>query len=113
MDHWTVVEPPTQGPINPSVLYLQLHHKPAAVFHDEFCDLDVRRCDKEFFKSFMHIDPRVSDYIDRVGFDGVRIASYVHVDHGLITALVERWRQETHTFHLPIIGETTITFARC
>ncbi|XP_027109072.1 serine/threonine-protein phosphatase 7 long form homolog [Coffea arabica] len=109
MDHWNAVEPPTQGPINSSVLYLQPHHRSAIVFDGESCDLDVRRCDKESFKPFMHIDPRVSDYTDMIGFGGVRRVGYVHVDHGLITALVEYWKQETHIFHLSIMGEATIT----
>ena len=30
------------------------------------------------------------------------------IDHGLITALVERWQLETHTFHLPH-GDMSIT----
>ncbi|KAL0011170.1 hypothetical protein SO802_006278 [Lithocarpus litseifolius] len=32
----------------------------------------------------------------------------MEVDHALITALVKRWRSETHTFHLPH-GEVGIT----
>ena len=30
------------------------------------------------------------------------------IDHALITALVERWRSKTNTFHLPC-GEATVT----
>ena len=32
----------------------------------------------------------------------------INFDSALIAALVERWRRETNTFHLPV-GEMTIT----
>ncbi|KAK1355732.1 hypothetical protein POM88_048988 [Heracleum sosnowskyi] len=41
-------------------------------------------------------------------FDGVARLAGMAIDWSLITVLVERWRPETHTFHLPI-GECTIT----
>ncbi|KAG6530854.1 hypothetical protein ZIOFF_004615 [Zingiber officinale] len=47
-------------------------------------------------------------HIQEAGFEGVIRCGYIQLDHGLITALVERWRLETHTFHFPI-GEATIT----
>ncbi|XP_042404956.1 serine/threonine-protein phosphatase 7 long form homolog [Zingiber officinale] len=47
-------------------------------------------------------------HIQEAGFEGVIRCGYIQLDHGLITALVERWRPETHTFHFPI-GEATIT----
>lgn len=42
------------------------------------------------------------------GLYGVFLIGSFRHDAGLITAFVERWRQETHTFHLPF-AEATIT----
>ncbi|XP_047945408.1 serine/threonine-protein phosphatase 7 long form homolog [Salvia hispanica] len=43
------------------------------------------------------------------GFGGViECGKSMKVDNELITALIERWRPETHTFHLPV-GEATVT----
>ena len=36
------------------------------------------------------------------------LVAYGRVDRAIITTLVVRWRQETHTFHLPL-GEAIIT----
>ena len=47
-------------------------------------------------------------YIDAVGLTGFFKVLDMEVDHALITALVERWCPETHTFHLPH-GEMGIT----
>ena len=47
-------------------------------------------------------------YIDAVGLTGFFKVLDMEVDHALITALVEWWCPETHTFHLPH-GEMGIT----
>ena len=54
------------------------------------------------------LDPRIARYINEAGFEGLFKVPNLEVDHALITALVERWRPETHTFHLPH-GEMSIT----
>lgn len=50
----------------------------------------------------------IMSYLERAGFVDVAKISYLKVDLKLVVALLERWRPETHTFHLPI-GECTIT----
>jgi hypothetical protein len=52
--------------------------------------------------------PRFIPYLQQAGFYGIAKLGFIKMDWALITTLVERWRQETHTFHLPH-GEMTIT----
>ncbi|XP_066328824.1 protein MAIN-LIKE 1-like isoform X2 [Miscanthus floridulus] len=56
-------------------------------------------------------DERYTPYIWRAGFlELVRVVNYglPPLDPALLTAAVDRWRPETHTFHLPY-GEMTLT----
>ncbi|XP_027915963.1 protein MAIN-LIKE 1-like [Vigna unguiculata] len=54
------------------------------------------------------IDPRVRMLIDQVGFGHVLKVDNMKINHLMVTTLYERWRIETHTFHMPL-GETTVT----
>ena len=53
-------------------------------------------------------DNRVIDIIKLLRLKGLFRAPSREIDNCLISALVERWRPETHTFHLPH-GEMLIT----
>ncbi|XP_061363711.1 protein MAIN-LIKE 2-like [Gastrolobium bilobum] len=50
----------------------------------------------------------VTDYLTQAGFIHVARMRHIQIDAPLISALVERWRPETHTFHMTQ-GEMTIT----
>ena len=54
------------------------------------------------------VDDRVVDIIKALGLEGLLRIPSREIDHGLITASVEQWQPETHTFHMPH-GEVTIT----
>ena len=54
------------------------------------------------------LDERMMPYLLQSGFAGLSKLRSIQLDWALLTALVERWRPETHTFHLPH-GEMTIT----
>uniref|UniRef100_A0A494G9K0 Aminotransferase-like plant mobile domain-containing protein n=1 Tax=Solanum lycopersicum TaxID=4081 RepID=A0A494G9K0_SOLLC len=72
--------------------------------------LNTRREDENFWKLIekYHIHPRVLEVIRLSGLYGVYKSNRPAIDRSLITALVERWRPETHTFHFRT-GEATIT----
>ena len=53
-------------------------------------------------------DNRVVDIMKLLRLEGLFRVPSKEIDHCLLSALVERWRPETHTFHLPH-GEMSIT----
>ena len=65
-------------------------------------------CNEEFTNLEPMVDDKVVDIIKGLGLEGLLRTPGREIDHGLIMALVERWRPETHTFHMPH-GEVTIT----
>ena len=52
------------------------------------------------------LDQRMIPHPQSTGFYGVARVFALQLYWSLLSALVERWRQETHTFHLPMGGVT-------
>ncbi|KAK6131261.1 hypothetical protein DH2020_034996 [Rehmannia glutinosa] len=61
-----------------------------------------------FDGQLVQLHPRVVHTLYQMGFYGVARRGRIDIDNHLITTLVERWRPETHTFHLPV-GEAKMT----
>ena len=53
-------------------------------------------------------DEHLMPYLELLRFGAVELIWSFDLRYDLISALVERWRPETHTFHLPC-GECTVT----
>ncbi|KAG9458858.1 hypothetical protein H6P81_003366 [Aristolochia fimbriata] len=89
------------------LLYDQDSHRSEAIWHGE--DPGCLEC-TEHFQTLRHwpMDERMLPYIEVAGFGALHRVQWLRLDKPLITALVERWRSETNTFHLAN-GEMTIT----
>nr|KYP30939.1 Serine/threonine protein phosphatase 7 long form isogeny [Cajanus cajan] len=44
---------------------------------------------------------QIVSLLEQAGFRWIARLNYIKVSPGLLTALVEQWRLETHTFHMP------------
>ncbi|XP_022152174.1 uncharacterized protein LOC111019957 isoform X2 [Momordica charantia] len=96
------------GPINSAILHLQPTHRSQLVWTDQSANcLQCRRREAILHRT-INLDARIVPYLKQSGFWGVARIGFTQLDWHLITALVERWRPETHTFHMPG-GECTIT----
>ncbi|XP_057450619.1 serine/threonine-protein phosphatase 7 long form homolog [Lotus japonicus] len=95
----------TLGPKNPTLLVKQNKHVSGYVWN---------QTSKKVLKLRLpHIPldgvpPQIEQYVRLAGFYEVALCGSLKQDKVLISALVERWRPETHTFHMPF-GECTIT----
>ncbi|KAJ1700729.1 hypothetical protein LUZ63_000508 [Rhynchospora breviuscula] len=87
------------------LLKLQADHRSEHVLKGEFLKPLFMR---EHKIKNLPWDLRYKKYVIQAGLYGVHKIGYVPTDNALISALVERWRQETHSFHFPV-GEMTIT----
>ncbi|KAH9612224.1 hypothetical protein KSS87_003278, partial [Heliosperma pusillum] len=95
------------GPDDGTILHLQSTHRSQAIWEGEELKPLTLRGHMKAFKAFK-VPEAVLTYVNNIQFQGITRLCYVPLDADLITALVERWRQETHTFHLPF-GEANVT----
>ena len=97
------------GPIDPSLLVSQPTHRSHFIWTGQL-ESDTLLQTRHHPSMVMRwpVDDRVLRYVREAGLYGIHRVGQIPLDRGMITALVERWRPETHTFHLSV-GEATIT----
>ncbi|XP_019442354.1 PREDICTED: serine/threonine-protein phosphatase 7 long form homolog [Lupinus angustifolius] len=91
------------GPINPSLLTLQKNHVSTNIWNGGEVTF---RAMYNFWQNLPSAP--VLEVIRNTTFGHIIDIGTIEINNHLITALVEKWRPETHTFHLPV-GECTVT----
>nr|XP_016503586.1 PREDICTED: serine/threonine-protein phosphatase 7 long form homolog [Nicotiana tabacum] len=92
------------GPTEDQLLVLQGDHRSSFVWEGQLSDEPLRARRPDDLWEFMAQHPfhaRVVAHLQATGFYTIFRIERMLLDWFLITALVERWRPETHTFHLP------------
>ncbi|KAL5130618.1 Serine/threonine-protein phosphatase 7 long form [Glycine soja] len=96
------------GPIDEDVLWLQPKHVSEHVWNGEpDRKLHIRRT-VPIYQGQEEIPEEIIPLLRQSGFYWIMKMGYLKINSSLITALIERWRPETHTFHLRC-REATIT----
>ncbi|KAL7092940.1 hypothetical protein ACP275_11G012700 [Erythranthe tilingii] len=95
------------GPVDDSVLYDQEKHVSAAVWEGQ--ERGALRCHEHTSKldRWLLTDKQI-ELVKKAGFGYLRLIPAISLDNPLISALVERWRKETNTFHMTV-GEMTVS----
>ncbi|KAJ8748593.1 hypothetical protein K2173_007583 [Erythroxylum novogranatense] len=95
------------GPVDASVLYDQDKHVSAAVWDGQ--ERGALRCHEHTSKlGEWKLTAKQIELVEKAGFGYLRKIPAISLDNPLISALVERWRRETNTFHFTV-GEMTVT----
>ncbi|KAL0453191.1 UNVERIFIED_CONTAM: protein MAIN-LIKE 2 [Sesamum latifolium] len=95
------------GPVDDSVLYDQDKHVSAAVWEGQ--ERGALRCHEHTSKlDRWLLTEKQIELVKRAGFGYLRLIPAISLDNPLISALVERWRKETNTFHMTV-GEMAVT----
>ncbi|KAL5154352.1 Serine/threonine-protein phosphatase 7 long form [Glycine soja] len=96
------------GPIEGDVLWMQPKHVSEHVWNGEpDRKLHIRRA-VPIYQGQEEVPEEIIPLLRQSGFYGIMKMGYLKINLSLITALIERWRPETHTFHMRC-GECTIT----
>ncbi|KAL9683305.1 hypothetical protein QQ045_015125 [Rhodiola kirilowii] len=97
------------GPIDNSVLRQQSTHRTETIWNSQLDPKGKANIPLKIYKGgALPLDHRIRHYVIAAGFYPWTQVCDVKADPSLLTAVIERWRLETHTFHFNE-GEATIT----